>query len=295
MSNYSIKQLSQISGVKPHTIRIWEQRYGLLHPNRSQSNIRSYDDEQLKKMLNVCQLLNLGFKISHVSALSPSQINEEIEKIIYKTTYSDVVAETIIAQILIAAATFDEILFEKTFNQSVANIGLEKTYVTIVCPALVRIGLMWIKDDFFPAQEHFFCNLIKKKLFSAIDSLPLNEKSNEIWVLFLNANEEHEIGLIFVNYILRKYNKRVIYLGRNVPVDNLKNVIEQSKALNVYTFFIKKYSSQELKSVMDSLELNLKNIHICFSGNAEICNQIKQSKRMTYVQDIETLIDIANK
>jgi MerR family transcriptional regulator, light-induced transcriptional regulator len=141
--------------MKAHTIRIWEMRYGLLQPERTDTNIRYYDDKQLKKLLNVCALLGEGMKISKIGDLTDKQINDEIEKIIVNLAEKDIQYETIINQVIIAISSFDEILFEKIFSNAILRFGLIGTYLKVIYPLLVRIGLMWSKDDILPAQEHF--------------------------------------------------------------------------------------------------------------------------------------------
>ena len=294
MSIYSIKELGLISGIKPHTIRIWEKRYNILKPLRSDTNIRYYDDNQLKKLLNVCALINSGMKISAIGALSQKHILVEMDKIIAAAFKNKDQFDTIINQLLIAIYTFDEVHFEKIFFNATQKFGLTKTYLNIIYPTLVRIGLMWTKSDIMPAQEHFFSNLFKQKLYAAIDVLPIPKSSNQTWVLFLNPQEEHEIGLLFANYILRKQGKKVIYLGPKVPYDNLRLVIQQFKTTHVYTFFTKKNEEEIINSMLDDLNATFKKIVICFSGNKNTIEKIPLTKNRMCVKDIHDLLEIVN-
>ena len=294
MSVYSIKELGLISGIKPHTIRIWEKRYNILKPLRSDTNIRYYDDDQLKKLLNVCALINSGMKISAIGALSQKHILVEMDKIIAAAFKKKDQFDTIINQLLIAISTFDEAHFEKIFFNATQKFGLTKTYLNIIYPTLVRIGLMWTKSDIMPAQEHFFSNLFKQKLYAAIDVLPIPKSSNQTWVLFLNPQEEHEIGLLFANYILRKQGKKVVYLGPKVPYDNLRLVIQQFKTTHVYTFFTKKNEEEIINSMLDDLNATFKKIVICFSGNKNTIEKIPLTKNRMCVKDIHDLLEIVN-
>ena len=294
MSVYSIKELGLISGIKPHTIRIWEKRYNILKPLRSDTNIRYYDDDQLKKLLNVCALINSGMKISAIGALSPKHILVEMDKIIAAAFKTKDQFDTIINQLLIAISTFDEVHFEKIFFNATQKFGLTRTYLNIIYPTLVRIGLMWTKSDIMPAQEHFFSNLFKQKLYAAIDVLPIPKSSNQTWVLFLNPQEEHEIGLLFANYILRKQGKKVVYLGPKVPYDNLRLVIQQFKTTHVYTFFTKKNEAEIINSMLDDLNTTFKKIVICFSGNKDTIEKIPLTKNRMCVKDIHDLLEIVN-
>ncbi|MEO7175797.1 MAG: MerR family transcriptional regulator [Saprospiraceae bacterium] len=292
MSTYSIKELGIISGIKPHTIRTWEQRYGILKPLRSDTNIRYYDDEQFKKLLNVKELLDAGMKISHIGNLSQSQFMAELDRVGAEAYKNEKHFEIIISQIIISIATFDEALFEKTFTKCVSKFGLTKSYLKVIYPTLTKIGLMWCKSDIMPAQEHFLSNLIKKKLFATIDSLPIPQDSDQTWILFLREQEEHEIGLLFAYYLLKFYQKRVVYLGANVPYDNLRNVAEQVKATHLYTFLMRNDHNDEMSDLIDKLNNDFKEATICFSGKKDIIEKITPSNKRIFINDVETLIKL---
>ena len=292
MALYSIKDLERISNQKAHTIRIWEQRYGLLEPERTETNIRFYDDQQLKKLLNVCMLMTRGMKISHISKLTKNQLSEEIDKIIAESFQSEKHVGVIIDQALIAIATYDQPLFDQLFSNSVKRFGMVKTYLKIVYPLLVRTGLMWIKDDLIPAQEHFLSNLIKQKLFAAIDALPLPEDPDQTWVLFLNETEDHEIGLLFANYLIRQYGKKVIYLGQRVPYEDLSNVVLQCKPTHIYSFFTLNPTGGELLNLVTKLSRDFANSTIYISGGDEILAETAQHNGVKMIYTIENLTQI---
>jgi DNA-binding transcriptional MerR regulator len=293
MTLYSIKDLERITNQKAHTIRIWEQRYGLLEPERTETNIRFYDDQQLRKLLNVCTLMSKGMKISHISKLSKLEMDIEIDKIIAESFHSDKDLEVIITQALISLASYNEALFNELFEKAVIQFGLVKTYEQIVYPLLVRTGLMWIKDDLLPSQEHFLSNLIKQKLFSAIDSLPLPENPDQTWILFLNEEEDHEIGLLFANYLIRQYGKKVIYLGQKVPFNDLSSVLTQCQPTHIYTFFVRnQYFGQLSKLIMD-LSVNFGTMAtICISGGDESVEKLALDKQVVMIKSIQQLQEI---
>ena len=294
MAFYSIKELEQISNIKAHTIRIWELRYKILTPERTDTNIRLYDDEQLKKLLNVCVLMSNGMKISHVSKLTNKQIGIEIDKLVATINPSNPLYEAIISQMIIAITNFDEAHFEKAFSNSMLRFGLLSTYTEIIYPLLIRVGLLWTKSDIIPAQEHFMSNLIKQKLFAAIDAMVLPSKPDQTWILFLNEYEEHEIGLLFANYILRKQGKKVIYLGQKVPYDNLSNVILKNKPTHIYTFFVKKHFETEINQFLKRTKKDFKNVTICLTGNEEILSKIPLED-IKIIHNIHSLIEITQK
>ena len=295
MSVYSIRDLERISNQKAHTIRIWEQRYGLLVPERTDTNIRFYNDDQLKKLLNVCTLIHKGMKISNISKLSKKEIADEIDLILTDTLQGDLQIEAIISQALIAIATFDGMLFDQLFSNSVNQMGLNKTYFKIIYPLLVRTGLMWIKDDLIPSQEHFLSNLIRQKLFAAIESLPVSENPDQTWILFLNEEEDHEIGLLFAYYVLRQSGKKVIYLGSRVPYQDLFHVIAQCKPTHIYSFFVRNQPEKELKNVISRLTTDFKECSICISGDEEMIRKAADEKKVHRITTVDDLIDIVNK
>ncbi len=295
MSTYSIKDLEGLTNLKAHTIRTWELRYALLKPKRTSTNIRYYDDEQLKKLLNVCTLLNAGMKISHISKLSNNQISKEIDELMKGQTAPDTQLETIINQALIAISTYNEPLFDKIFANAILRFGMEQTYLNIIYPLMMKTGIMWTNNDLIPAQEHFLSNLIKQKLFAAIDALPPASQLNQIWVLFLNENEQHEIGLLFAAYLLRQQGIRVIYLGTNVPYNNLSAVVKQCKPTHIYTFITRNMLQDELGLFINALCHDFKKLEICVSGRIGLAENKIQAKNIHWIKEISSLIKIAQK
>jgi DNA-binding transcriptional MerR regulator len=290
MAVYSIKELEQLSNVKAHTIRIWEQRYNMFTPERTDTNIRLYNDEQLKKLLNVCVLMNNGMKVSAISKLSNKQIGVEIDKYIQSSLQNEHQDETIINQMIITISNFDEAQFEKLFSNAVLRFGLLNTYVKIVYPMLVRMGLLWSKSDVIPAQEHFLSNLIKQKLFAAIDALPLPAKPDQTWVLFLTEEEEHELGLLFSNYLIRQSGKKVIYLGQRVPYDNLATVVQKNKPTHLFTFIVKKPSGNFLEEFIKKFTKDFKGLTLCISGSEH--KDFSKYKQVEMVKDVHSLLGI---
>lgn len=292
MSTYTIKDLERLSSQKAHTIRMWEQRYALLSPERTDTNIRYYNDEQLKKLLNVCMLIDRGMKISHISKLSKLEMANEIEKIIAGTYQIDTQIESMVNQALIAIATYDEVLFNEVFSGAIGVLGLKNTYIKVIYPLLVRTGLMWTNDTMLPAQEHFLSNLIRQKLFSAINSIPPSVSPDQTWILFLNEQEDHEIGLLFANYLLRQQGKKVIYLGARVPYSNLFNVVQNCRPTHIYTFFVRNQLNQEWEELVDKLLSEFESVKTCVSGGDEKLIAALSKKNIHQITTVEGLIDI---
>ncbi len=288
MSTYSIRDLERITSTRAHTIRIWEQRYGLLEPERTDTNIRYYNDDHVKKLLNVCTLLNRGMKISHISQLSNAQITSEIDRIISELQQTDQHVEAWINQAVIAIAAYDAPRFHKLFADAVQRLGLIATYEKILYPLLVRTGLMWTKDALLPTQEHFLSNLIRQKLFTAIDSLPVPETSDQKWLLFLHEGEEHEIGLLFAYYLLLRTGKSAVYLGARVPYPDLQAVARDIAPTHIYTFFVSNQPQNQAPKLLGQLVQDFPNCRICFSGGVE--SPVDES-RISQIESIEQLFE----
>ena len=222
MGRYSIKELEQLSGIKAHTIRIWEKRYAIINPKRTDTNIRFYSDEDLIRIINVSLLNNNGFRISRIAQMSEHEI---IQKVLDITDTKD--DNSIhINQLILAMINLDEEKFETTLSGLFMRYNFEETITDIVYPFLEKTGVLWQTRNITPAQEHFISNLIRQKLIVGIDGLPLQSASPDRVILFLPENELHEIGLLFFHYVLRKAGYRTIYLGQSVPHTDLKQVYD---------------------------------------------------------------------
>lgn len=221
MIQYSIKDLEQLTGIKAHTIRIWEKRYQLIEPERTSTNIRFYSDNDLKKLLNVSTLNRNGLKISSIVNMNNDEINERILEISESSHDSD----NQIEQLIIAMIDLDEQRFERVLSTSVIKLGFDETVVRVLYPFFEKIGLLWQIGTIYPAQEHFVSNLIRQKLIIAIDAQSARFKTeSKSFMLFLPSNEWHELGLLFYNYLLKKAGFKTIYLGQSVPFDDLLEV-----------------------------------------------------------------------
>ena len=262
---YSIKDLERITGIQAHTIRTWEKRHDLLKPKRSDTNIRYYDDEDLKKLLNITTLLQDGMKISTIAALKDSELNQRIRDMYEKVLGSDVNHTIIINQMISAASNFDVAAFESAFSSALIRFPFDQVYEKVFYPLLIKIGMMWSSSDILPVQEHFITNLIKQKMFTAIDALPTPDAKQEKWLLFLSEDEQHEIGLLMAYFLLRKNQKQVIYLGQNVPMINLEHTIVDTEPDNLLLFKVKNSPIEDQIEYIDKLVKisNNKKIWIC--------------------------------
>ena len=217
MSTYSIKDLELVSGIKAHTIRIWEQRYHFLQPSRTDTNIRTYNSDELKTILNVSLLNKYGFKISHIDKMTPEQMEEKILSL----NQLDAEKERVINVLIKEMVSLNMGLFEKQLDIYIGQKGIEKTILEIIFPFLERVGVLWMTNHVNPAQEHLATNLLRQKLILGIEKLPavLNQDRNVI--LFVPEGEHHEIGLLFEYFLLKQQGVYVHYLGANVPLKDL--------------------------------------------------------------------------
>jgi MerR family transcriptional regulator, light-induced transcriptional regulator len=214
MPTYSIKDLEKLSGIKAHTIRIWEQRYHFIEPKRTPTNIRYYSDDDLVKLMNTSLLNGHGYKISTIVQLNDREIKELILKLNIGET--SLTIET--ANLVKALLEVDELLFNQVFEVSVEKMGFGTTMEQLLFPFLEKIGILWLAGTICPAQEHFISNLIRQKLIVAIDQERIRTESKRPRILFyLPEGEFHDIGLLYYNYLARKANFEVIYLGASVP------------------------------------------------------------------------------
>lgn len=217
MSSYSIKDLEQVTGIKAHTIRIWEQRYNFLQPSRTETNIRSYSSEELKTILNVSLLNKYGFKISHIDKMSAEQIEEKILSL----NQIDAIRERVVNVLIKEMVSLNMHAFEKQLDIYIGQKGVDKTITEIVFPFLERVGILWMTNHINPAQEHLATNLLRQKIILGIERLPAVSEHNKSVILFMPEGEYHEIGLLFVYFLLKQEGIYVNYLGANVPMKDL--------------------------------------------------------------------------
>jgi MerR family transcriptional regulator, light-induced transcriptional regulator len=225
MNDFTIKDLENLSGIKAHTIRIWEQRYNFLKPQRTGTNIRYYSNEELKMLLNVALLNKYGFKLCHIDRMQPGEICQKILSLEDEQAVQEKVINDLVRQMI----DLDTDKFEATLNSYIRANDIEKTVRQIIFPFLEKIGILWQTDHIMPAQEHFVSNIIRQKLIVAIDTVVPCRKISKKTVLFLPEGEHHELGLLFLYYLLKRNGARVIYLGANVPMKDVQNVVDVTK------------------------------------------------------------------
>lgn len=233
--SFSIRDLENLSGIKAHTIRIWEKRYNLLSPERTSTNIRTYSLASLQKLLNVTLLYNNGYKISKIAKIPEEEIPQVVRELVAKNSTKSHALNAF----KLSMINFDLAMFQRTYNNLLVDRSFRDIFWEVFIPLLNELGLLWQTDTISPAHEHFITNLIKQKIYTSTEKIQTIEpsKKDKVFVLFLPENEIHEIGLLFINYeiILRGY--KTVYLGQTMPLENLVDLKKYYTNLHFLSYF----------------------------------------------------------
>ncbi|ANQ47522.1 MerR family transcriptional regulator [Flammeovirga sp. MY04] len=289
MSNYSIKDLEHLTGVKAHTIRIWEQRYKIITPKRSETNIRYYNDADLKLMLNVSLLNNNGFKISKIAKLSQNDIHDEVLKVVEtnENNFDQISALTM------AMLEYNEAHFEKIIASNILKKGFEDTMIHIVMPFMSRIGILWLTGSVSPAQEHFISNLVRQKIIVATDAQILdNVPEQPSFMLFLPEGELHEISLLFAAYMIRARGYRVIYLGQSLPFNELIDVYKCFKPEYLLTISTSLSQIGNMQDYIDKLGNTFPQSKILLTGRQIVGNDYKMTDNMEVLPSMQYFMEL---
>lgn len=266
---------------------MWEKRYNLLEPHRTGTNIRKYNDVQLRKLINVTTLLDKGMKISHIACLNARELENKTEIAMQAATASES-SLLYIDQFVKSMSDMDEEMFEKLFSSCVLRFGLKDTFVEIIYPFLKKVGVMWCCDQILPAHEHFITSLIKQKLFTAADGRHPVKNDPDSWLLALPHGEYHELGLLLGHFLIRNSGHRSIYLGPDVPFVNILPSVEFTKAKNLLISMIRKNDSDQMDLYLNQLSTHIKNCKIYVAVSP---GQIDESKfpKIHFLHDIHEL------
>ncbi len=264
MTHYSIYELEKITGILAATIRVWERRYNIIIPKRTSTNRRWYDDNDLKRLINISNLYHNGIKISKIAKYSESEL---IEKVEYMTRDS-VISDIHIKSLIVAMLSFNGNAVNEILLRSVISIGFEETFSSLVFPFLRRIGIMWHTGSANIGAEHFITNILRGKLIAAIDSLPsANDPKSKRVIMFLPDNELHEIGLLFYSYLIRKLGHEVLYLGQATPFSALTEASEKWNSDILFTGVLSELSIFEPEEYLNILSTTFKSQKILLSGS----------------------------
>lgn len=289
MSTYSIKDLEQLSGIKAHTLRIWEQRYNLLSPKRTDTNIRFYDDDDLKLILNVALLNDNGFKISKIVSMEREEMRDEVMRLTERSlTHDDQIHALTISMI-----EMDEERFDKILSTNILKLGFEQTMMNIIYPFMSKIGVLWQTGAINPAQEHFISNLVRQKLIVAIDG-QIHTNTGKKFLLFLPEGELHEVSILFASFLIKNKGHKVIYLGQNTPTEDLNQVYDIHNPEFLLTVITTSPSSEFAQDYINGLADRFKESQLVVTGYQVIGQDLKfhtNVRQLNYIRDIKVFLE----
>lgn len=289
---FSIKDLENLSGIKAHTIRIWEKRYNVLEPMRTDTNIRLYDLASLQKLLNITLLHEYGYKISKIAAYA----EEEIPALVREITSSKNAKNHAISAFKMAMMNFDQELFFNTYNWLIAEKSFKEVFHQVFIPLMNELGVLWQTDTISPAHEHFMSYLIKQKLVLNIEGLQTQPatKTHKVFVLSLPMNEIHELGLMYINYEILLKGYKAIYLGESMPIENLKDLKKHFPSIVFVSYLTVQPDRNAVDEFIDQMTEQLvdKDTNLWFIGRmVEFITKENRNTQINVFNSISELVD----
>ncbi|MCB0628492.1 MAG: MerR family transcriptional regulator [Saprospiraceae bacterium] len=287
MAIYSIKDLEKLSGIKAHTIRAWEQRYGILTPKRTQTNIRYYQDEDLKLLLNIALLNKNGIRISRIAEMSEEEIAENV------ALYSEV-SGTYNAQLdalTLSMMELDEGKFDRIVSTNVEQIGFERTMLEVIFPFLDKLSLLWLTGSITPVQENFISYLIRQKIIVAIDQLPIIPRDQgKQFMIYLPEGERQELSLLFMLYLLKSRKLPTIYLGQEISVDDLEDAYRIHQPDFIFTLITETFAKESVQQYLNRLQHVLPGVCVLVSGYQVVAQQIESQGNIRALESLDQVL-----
>jgi MerR family transcriptional regulator, light-induced transcriptional regulator len=287
MNAFTIKDLENLSGVKAHTIRIWEQRYSFLKPQRTGTNIRYYSNEELKKLLNIALLNKYGFKISHIDKMSVGELREKVISL----SQAEAQQERLVNDLLQYMIDLDMDAFVDVFNEHIRAKGIDKTISYLIFPFLEKIGILWLANRINPAQEHLVTNIIRQKLIVGIESVVSHVVVDKSVILFLPEGEHHELGLLYTYYLLKSRGVPVLYLGANVPLRDLEFIARLKKPDYLYTHLTCIASNFNFEKFLHQVHQLIPDIPLVISGLLAQCHLKKIPAGVKFKRSLHEVLE----
>jgi len=263
MHHFSIRDIENLSGIKAHTLRMWEQRYDLCLCKRKESRHRYYDNEDLKYILRIARLYRHGYRISHIAAFSPEEINQ-----LAAQTFGTDEYEVLVNQLMEAGLSYNQVQFETALRSSVQSMGLEKSVERVIYPFFDKIGVLWLTNHVIPAQEHFCSFLIQKLIITAIDGLPRATNSKTLFLLFTPAKEMHDLPLLFTQYLLKRQGIKSVMLGRDCTTDLVQYSCAHLPVTHLYFHLITNFAPCRAEKYIGDLSAQFPGLQVVASGRA---------------------------
>lgn len=276
-----------LSGIKAHTLRIWEQRYHIIRPKRTPTNIRYYEDEDLRHLLNISLLNKNGYKISRIASMSEKQIAEAVNKL-SAGTFEDAVQ---IDALTISMMELDEAKFETILASNIKALGFERTMMEVIYPFLDKLSLLWLTGSIHPVQESFISNLVRQKLIAAMDGIPVAGPGSHTFILYLPEGETQELSLLFLHYLIKKRGFRVLYLGQNTSLADLSEACAIFRSDYVLTIISETFTRQSVQQYLDDLRKVCPNKTILLTGYQIFVQGIRSGEDIRVLQDLQDILD----
>jgi MerR family transcriptional regulator, light-induced transcriptional regulator len=285
---YSIKDLEKLTGIKAHTIRIWEQRYQLICPNRTKTNIRYYDDVALKLLLNIALLNKNGVKISKIATMTREEIAGKVSEI----SEIDFDYDTQLDALTIAIIEMDEAKFDRILSTNIDQIGFERTMMQVIYPFLERLSLLWLTGSINPVQEHFMGYLLRQKVIVAIDREPfVSKRDAKKFIIYLPEGERQELSLLFMHYLLKVRQFQVIYLGQDITLEDLRDACQIHKPDYIFTMLNEPVLKLSVQQYVDKLASDFDNAQILLSGYQVVTKDIQLNDNVTILPSLDETIE----
>jgi MerR family transcriptional regulator, light-induced transcriptional regulator len=284
--------LEKLTGIKAHTIRIWEQRYGILDPQRTKTNIRYYQDEDLKLILNVALLNKHGVKISKIAKMKPQELTEKIAAI------SEISLEdgTQLDALTISMIEMDENKFDRIVNTNIDQLGFEHTMMEVIYPFLDKLSILWLTGSINPVQENFISYLIRQKIISAINATPLtSQRKAEKFVLYLPEGERQELSLLFMHYLLKSRGKYVLYLGQDISLPDLLDAHHIQKPDFIFTMITETFGQEPVQQYVDRLAAAFPDTRILLSGYQMVAQPVSAPDHVTILRSLDQMLTFIGK
>lgn len=287
MAVYSIKDLEKLSGIKAHTIRIWEQRYNILEPQRTKTNIRYYQDEDLKVLLNVALLNKNGIKISKIAKMEEEELAGKVAAI-SEINFED---GTQLDALTISMIEMDENKFDRIINTNIDQIGFERTMMEVIYPFLDKLSLLWLTGSINPVQENFISYLIRQKIISAINETPLTMgPDSERIILYLPEGERQELSLLFMHYLLKSRGKHVLYLGQDISLADLQDASHILKVDFIFTMITETFAKEPVQGYVDRLAEAFPDTRILLSGYQVVAQEVEAPEHVTILKSLDQML-----
>jgi MerR family transcriptional regulator, light-induced transcriptional regulator len=289
MNAFTIKDLENLSGIKAHTIRIWEQRYTFLRPQRTSTNIRYYTNDELKTVLNIALLNKYGYKISHIDKMSAEEVREKIVTL----SHAEAQQERLVNDLLQYMIDLDVERFEDVLDNYIMSRGIDKAISFLIFPFLDKIGILWQPSHIHPAQEHVVSNIIRQKLIVGIESVVSHMVVNKKLILFLPEGEYHELGLLYTYYLLKSRGVQVIYLGANVPFHDLEFIVGCKQPDYLYTHLTCIAGSFNIEKFLTKIKHHTPQVQVVISGQFANCNFKNLSSGVLFKRSLTEVLEFA--